>query len=102
QVVLDQVEAEGALGQRAGAELPDEVMPHIGQPVRLVRRTQAAEQTVLGGKILEAHQSRSSSQAIWIASRIFSLDLFGSSSKSGSCCTHFHRSVKRIAMMSTS
>ncbi len=30
-----------------------------------------------------------------MASRIFSLDLFGSSAKSGNSCTHFQRSVKR-------
>src|SRR5215475_9973824 len=37
-----------------------------------------------------------------MASRIFSLDLLGSSPKSGSSWTHFHRSVKRRLMMSVS
>src|SRR5438067_2117854 len=46
--------------------------------------------------------SRSSSQAIWIASRIFSFDLLGSSSKPGSSRTHLCRSVKRTESGSVS
>src|SRR4029077_12000455 len=42
-----------------------------------------------------APQRFSSSQAIWMASRIFSFDLAGSSSNPGKAWTHFHRSVKR-------
>src|SRR5437763_3467067 len=46
--------------------------------------------------------SRSSSQRIWIASRIFSPDLFGSSENPGSSRTHLCRSVKRTVSGSTS
>src|SRR5439155_86857 len=43
----------------------------------------------------ERSYSISSIHAIWIASRIFSLQCFGSSSNSSSPCTHSKRSVKR-------
>src|SRR5258708_12980578 len=47
-------------------------------------------------------QSRSSSQAIWMASRIFSLLFAGSSAKPGSSRTHLCRSVKRTESGSVS
>src|SRR5207248_11676804 len=50
-----------------------------------------------------AHRSRySSSHAIWIASRSFSLEAFGSSEKPGSSVTHRWRSVKRTVSGSRS
>jgi hypothetical protein len=44
--------------------------------------------------MLRARQLASSIQAIWIASRIFSPQCFGSSSKSGSAITHSRKSVE--------
>src|SRR5207248_1090040 len=72
---------------------PGVVLPRVG--IRERRR----EQLLL--RLGDLH-SRSSSQRIWIASRIFSPDLFGSSEKPGSSRTHLCRSVKRTLSGSTS
>src|SRR5580698_9393334 len=49
-----------------------------------------------------AFHSLSSIHAAWIASRIFSFDLWASSSKSGSAITHLCRSVNRRFTLSAS
>src|SRR5512144_2401298 len=65
------------------------------------RRPILAHALVIGALCPIGHL-RSSSQAIWMASRIFSLERFGSSSKPGKPCTHFPRSVKRRLTTSAS
>src|SRR5205085_11757933 len=72
---------------------PGVVLPRVGIGERRL------EELLL--RFRDGH-SRSSSQRIWIASRIFSPDLFGSSEKPGNSRTHLCRSVKRTVSGSRS
>src|SRR6185503_385307 len=61
------------------------------------------EETGQGGPhAVHSSYSASSIHAIWIASRIFSPQRFGSSSNPGSAITHWYRSVKRTCSGSAS